>query len=96
MKLTADLREYAESLGVSVNRDFSNGIELAVLHFLDGNISLLRQIEELHSIKKEEIVSYSSPHERCASFPHDYGERKGEGKKKAAVNICPEFCRRRG
>ena len=48
---TADLREYAESLGVSVNRDFSNGIELAVLHFLDGNISLLRQIEELHSIK---------------------------------------------
>ena len=54
---TADLREYAESLGVSVNRDFSNGIELAVLHFLDGNISLLRQIEELHSIKKRKSIT---------------------------------------
>lgn len=58
---TADLREYAESLGVSVNRDFSNGIELAVLHFLDGNISLLRQIEELHSIKKRKSYRILPP-----------------------------------
>lgn len=49
---TADLREYAESLGVSVDRTFDNGIELSVLHFLAGHVNLLRQIEELHSIKK--------------------------------------------
>ena len=66
---TADLREYAESLGVSVNRDFSNGIELAVLHFLDGNISLLRQIEELHSIKKRKSYRILPPMKDALPFP---------------------------
>lgn len=49
---TSDLREYAKSLGVLVTRAFNNGTELAVLHFLAGHIHLLRQIEDLYSIKK--------------------------------------------
>lgn len=49
---TSDLREYANSFGIAVTRPFDNGTELAVLHFLEGHLHLLRQIDDLFSIKK--------------------------------------------
>ena len=40
-----------------------------VLHFLDGNISLLRQIEELHSIKKRKSYRILPPMKDALPFP---------------------------
>lgn len=90
---TVDLREYAESLGVSVDRDFSNGIELAVLHFLAGNINLLRQIEELHSIKKGKSYRILPPISDALPFPiitEEEREKEKEGCRQYLSRILSE------
>lgn len=92
---TADLREYAESLGISIARDFANGIELAVLHFLGGNINLLRQIEELHAIKK--VKSYwILPPMRDVLPPGMLTEEEREKEKEASRQYLSQILKEKG
>lgn len=90
---TADLREYAASLGISIDEDFSNGIELAVLHFLTGHMNLLRQIEELHSIKKGKSYWILPPMRDALPFsllPDEEREKEKEGCRQYLAQILQE------
>lgn len=66
---TDDLRIYAEAQKKQITRPFNCPLELAMLHLLAGNFSLLRQIEELHRIKKSKSYRVLPSDDNTFPFP---------------------------
>ncbi len=66
---SCDLRDYAESIGLTIDRKPVNGVEVALAHLLAGHIDLLKQVKQLFDIKKSKSYFILPPSPDFLTFP---------------------------